>query len=213
MHIPIIDDTIGGLLPGQLHSINGESGVGKTIFCIRAIYCLFQIKADAKVLFCESSGNLRFSVLEKIIPEEFLDQVDILKLKSLVEQIIFFRNLIENAKVHYDLIIFDTFLGSPLETINYVRTGNNLWKKRIFTHLLDIRNIAETFNIPILITEHTFHSTEEENSVCTRRKYGNDLIGPFVPIDLFLLKNSGNNFLEFRLFGNFLASSEFDLIG
>jgi archaellum biogenesis ATPase FlaH len=211
MHIPIIDDTIGGLLPGQLHSINGESGVGKTIFCIRAIHCLFQLKAGAKVLFCESSSNLRLSVLEKIISEEFLDQIDILKPKSLVEQIIFFRNLIENTKVRYDLIIFDTFLGSPLEAINYVRTGNKLWKKRIFTHLLDIRNIAETWKIPIMITEHIIPSKEEVNPECSHRKYGDDLIGPFVPIDFFLLKNNGKNFLEFRLFRNLLASSEFDL--
>lgn len=214
MHIPIIDDIIGGLLPGQLHSINGESGVGKTIFCIRAIHSLFQLKAESKVLFCESSGNLRRSVLKKIIPEEeFLDKVDFFKPKSLIEQIIFFKNLIENSKVHYDLIIFDTFLGSPLEAMNYVRTGNKLWKKRIFAHLLDIRNIAETWKIPIMITEHTIPSMEEINPECSHRKYGDDLIGLFVPIDLFLLKNNGKNFLEFRLFRNLLASSEFDLLG
>ena len=166
------------------------------------------------MLFCESSGNLRLSVLKKIIPEEeFQDQIDIFKPKSLIEQIIFFKNLIENSKVHYDLIIFDTLLGSPLEAINYVRTGNKLWKKRIFDHLLDIRNIAETRKIPIMITEHTFPSTEEVNPERSHRKYGDDLIGPFVPIDFFLSKNNGKNFLEFRLFRNFITSSEFDLIG
>ncbi len=214
MSIPIIDDAIGGLLPGQLHSINGESGVGKTIFCIRAINSLFQLKADAKVLFCESSGNLRLSVLKKIITEEkLLGQVNILKPKSLVEQIIFFKNLVENTSEHYDLIIFDTLLGSPIEAINFVRTGNKLWKKRIFDHLLDIRNIADTWEIPILITEHTIPSKEEVNPECSHRKYGDDLISPFVPIDFFLLKNNGKNFLEFRLFRNLLATSEFDLLG
>lgn len=211
--IPIVDNTIGGLLPSVIHSISGDSGVGKTIFCIRAINCLFQQKNEARVLYSEINGNLRISTLKKLITEEkLLDQIDFFKPKSLTEQIIFFRNLAEEQDFHYNLIIIDTLFGSPLNALRYLKKEQRIWKRRIFSHLLDLKYIAEKWELPILLTNHTIGSSNDQNPEQSDRQHGEDLLSPIVPISIIIHKHKMKHILEFRLFHNLVKSSEFKLI-
>ena len=72
-------ETIGGLLHGHIYSVYGDSGVGKTIFCFRAIHYLFQQRNDARILYSDFNGHLRISNLKKMITEEkSLDQIEFL---------------------------------------------------------------------------------------------------------------------------------------
>lgn len=211
--IPMVDNTIGGLLPSVIHSISGDSGVGKTIFCIRAMNCLFQQKNEARVLYSEMNGNLRLSTMKKFITEKKLvNQIDFFKPKSLTEQIIFFRTLTEEQEFHYNLIIIDTLFGSPLDASRYLIKEQRIWKKRIFSHLLDLKHIAEKWEVPILITNHTICASNEKNPEGSEGQLGEDILSPLVPISMIIRKQKMKHVLEFRLFHNLVKSSEFTLI-
>ncbi len=213
LEIPIVDDTIGGLLPGLIHSISGDSGVGKTIFCLRAINCLFRENNEAKILYSEFNGNLRLSTIKKIISKEDLhNQIDFFKPKSLTEQIIFFRNLTGEPDFPYNLIIIDTLFGSPLEASRYLTKEPRIWKKRIFSHLLDLKNIAEKWEVPILLTNYTITSPNEKDFDISYSQYGEDLLNPIIAINMLIRKQKMKHILEFRLFQTLVASSEFTLI-
>lgn len=206
--IPILDNTIGGLLHGHIHSVYGDSGVGKTRFCFRAIHYLFQQRKDARILYSEFNGHLRISTLKKIIAEEkSLDQIEFFKPKSFIEQIIFFRNLTENPHFPYDLIILDTFFGSPLDAIGVLTKNQRLWKKRIYNHLLDLKYIAEKWNIPILLTNYL-----KTSKASIQEQYGNELLKLVIPISLLLYKQEMKHKIEFRLFQDLVSSSEFPLV-
>lgn len=211
--IPILDDTIGGLLHGHIHSVYGDSGVGKTIFCFRAIHYLFQQRNDARILYSDFNGHLRISNLKKMITEEkSLDQIEFFKPKSFTEQIIFFRNLTEDLHFPCDLIILDTFFGSPLDAIDVLTKNQRLWKKRIYNHLLDLKHIAEKWNIPILLTNHLKTSKDGFNSESDREQYGNELLNLVVPISLLIYKQELKHKIEFRLFQDLVSSTEFPLV-
>ncbi|MFX0084093.1 MAG: hypothetical protein ACFFAU_00330 [Candidatus Hodarchaeota archaeon] len=213
LEIPIIDDTIGGLLPSLVHSINGETGAGKTIFCLRVINSLFRQNNESKVLYSEFNGNLRLSTIKKIISkEDLLNQIDFFKPKSLIEQIIFFRNLTKEPDSLYNLIIIDTLFGSPLDASRYLGKEPRIWKKRIFNHLLDLKNIAENWEVPILLTNYPVISPNEQDFNLSYSQYGEDLLTPIIPINMIIHKRRMKHILEFRLFQNLVASSEFTLI-
>ncbi|MFX0205946.1 MAG: hypothetical protein ACFFDT_08155, partial [Candidatus Hodarchaeota archaeon] len=46
LNIALIDNTIGGLLHGYLHVVRGDSGSGKTLFCLRTIDRLLKGQPD-----------------------------------------------------------------------------------------------------------------------------------------------------------------------
>ena len=208
LNIPLIDETVGGLLPGSLHVVRGESGVGKTWFCLRAILCLFQQDPNVQVLYSDFSGHLRFSNLKKIcLSPHQVDQITIFQPSTLLEQIIFFRNLLEKRNENYHLIILDTVFGSPINALQYFHTESKMWKKQIFSHLLDLKMLAQEKEIPILLTNHSI--TSEEGSF---KQYGHKLLEPFVPLDIFIRKTEQNHLLELRLFQEMLGSADFILI-
>ncbi|MFX0170606.1 MAG: hypothetical protein ACFE9L_01670 [Candidatus Hodarchaeota archaeon] len=62
--IAIIDKTIGGLLYGYLQVVQGDSGSGKTLFCLRTIERLLKYNPDARILYSNFNGHLGLLILK-----------------------------------------------------------------------------------------------------------------------------------------------------
>ncbi|MFX1517882.1 MAG: hypothetical protein ACFFC6_16395 [Promethearchaeota archaeon] len=214
LDIPLLDEFLGGLLPYQLQMCLGDSGVGKTWFCINAIRKLLTHEPDALIFYSDFGGNFRINNLRKLLshPNEQLDQLTIFQPSSLLEQIVFFRNLLENCEFYYDLIILDSVFGPPLACYEYFHNNSKFWKKKIFAHLLDLKTIARQAKIPILITNQFISSRENSELPPSLNQYGGDLIDQLVPIVFFLQKIDQKLYVELRLFQEIICHSELCLL-
>ncbi len=213
LDIPLIDEIIGGLLPCHLHIVLSDSGVGKTRFCLDAIFHLLEQESNAKVLYCDFYGNFRLINLKRLLTRSNqLDQIAIFQPNNLLEQIIFFRNLLENKEQVFDLIILDTLFGSPLTALEYFQKEPRFWKKKIFSHLLDLQSVARETKIPILLTNHLISARKNSEMEYSLNQYGGDLVEQFVPIEFFIRKTERKHHLKFRIFQNIVGSSDFTFV-
>jgi predicted ATP-dependent serine protease len=210
LQIPFLDKSLGGLLPYHLQIIIGESGVGKTWFCINAIHKLLKQEPDAQVLYTDFGGNFRIKNLRKLLshPNTQLDQITVFQTTTLLDQIVFFRNLLEKSECSYDLIVLDSVFGPPLTCFEYFHTNSKFWNKRIFAHLLDLQTIARQIKIPILLTNHLISSRENFQLRPSLNQYGGDLIELFAPIVFLLQKIDQKQFIELRIFKETLGQSD-----
>lgn len=212
LNIQLIDEYIGGLLPSQLHMVQGTSGSGKTWFCFRAIACLFRTKFDAQVLYSDFQGHVRIRNLKKLLSNSYqLDQIIFCQPTNLLEQIIFFQNLIEDNKDFYDLIILDTFLGSPLDSIHYFHESK-MWCRQIFSHLSNLRQLAKKNKIPILLTNHITQVSNNSTTDTVFKQYGEAILEPLVPINFIIEKIKGNFVVELKVFQESIGRTDFVLI-
>jgi hypothetical protein len=213
LNIAIIDNTIGGFLYGYLHVVRGDSGAGKTLFCLRTIDKLLNYNPNAHILYSEFSGHLRAANLKKFfLKSQKLDQITIYQPENLLEQIVFFRNLLDNPNDVYNLIVLDTILGSPLDILQYFRQEKKTWEKRIFSHLIDLRRIANMWEIPIMITNHLIPNDDKMNLGALSIQYGQELIEQFVPIDMLIRKTKQGHYLQLRFFNKYVGETDFELV-
>jgi predicted ATP-dependent serine protease len=210
--INFLDKILGGLLPGHLQVVCGESGVGKTWFCLRAINSMLNHRSNSEILFCDFNGHLRLSNLKKIIQRsEELDKITIIGLSDLLEQIVFFRDILQKKQKVFDLIILDTVFGSPIDSLRYFNQERKIWQNRIFFHLYDLSRLSIKWNIPILLVNHLV--TQAASSAATDiRQTGEKLLEPFVPIVLFIQKTEKRHSIELRLFKELIGRTDFELI-
>ncbi|MHA2243992.1 MAG: hypothetical protein ACXADY_03405 [Candidatus Hodarchaeales archaeon] len=210
LNIDLIDEVIGGLLPYHLHMVRGDTGVGKTWFCIRAINNLFKQRPDAQVLYSDFCGHLRISNLKKILSSSCqLEQITIFQPNNLLEQIIFFRNLLDNPECSYDLIVLDSLFGSPIDLLQYFYKESKFWKKRIFSHFLDLKRIARESKIPILLTNHSMLARDISDASSHLNQYGGHMVEQFVPIDVLIQKTEQKSSLEVRIFQEIVGCTDF----
>lgn len=136
LNIPPLDELLGGLVPYHLQMVLGDSGIGKTWFCLNAIYQFLEKEPNTQILYIDFGGNFRIRSLEKLLsnPRKQLDQITIFQPKSLLEEIIFFRNFLEKTEYSYDLIILDSVFGPPLTCLEYFHQKSQFWKKE-FSHI------------------------------------------------------------------------------
>lgn len=214
LNIPLLDDLLGGLLPYHLHVVVGDSGAGKTWFCMKSIFRMFQQKSEAQILYNDFGGNFRINNLRKILssPHEQLEQIVIFQPTSLLEQIIFFRNLLETTKYSFDFIILDSVFGSPLACLEFFRKKPKFWGKKIFAHLLDLQLIAREAKIPILLTNHLISTWESSEKFSSLNQYGGDLIEQFAPIEFLIQKIEQKHLLEVRIFQNVMVKTNFEFL-
>ncbi|MFX0181891.1 MAG: hypothetical protein ACFE95_02315 [Candidatus Hodarchaeota archaeon] len=213
LNIAVIDNTIGGLLYGYLHVVKGDSGAGKTLFCLRTIDKLLNYDPDALILYSEFSGHLRAASLKKFfLKSQKLDQITIFQPRNLLEQIFFFRNLLDNANDVYNLIVLDTIFGSPLDSLQYFKQEKKIWENRIFSHLIDLRRIASMWEIPIMITNHLIPNDDRMILYAYPIQYGQEIIEQFVPIDMLIWKTEQGHYLQLRFFTRLVGDTNFELI-
>ena len=210
LEIHLIDELLGGILPCHLQLVIGDSGAGKTLYCMKVISQLLKRKPEAQILYSDFEGNFRINNLRKMLSDPSkLNQIVIFQPKSLLEQIVLFRNLVETSRYSYDLIILDSVFGSPLSCLAYFQKEQKLWEKRLFSHFLDLQLLARNSKIPILLTNHLISTKKPESS---SNQFGEDLIRQFVPIEFFIQKIEQKQFLEVRVFQKLVGSSDFVLI-
>jgi len=213
INIPLFDELLGGILPFSLHVVIGESGVGKTWFCLKVILEILNLHPNAEVLYTVFGGNFRINNLKRLLPNSTqLEQIIIFQPKTLLEQIIFFQNLHENTRCNYDLIIVDSVFGSPLTAIEYFHEKKKFWQKRIFSHLFTLHRIANKFKIPILLSNHLVSVKENFESNSSVNQYGGYILEQFVPIEFIIQKTEHRYFLEVRIFQKRVGCYDFDLI-
>ncbi|UCG03410.1 MAG: hypothetical protein JSW11_05340 [Candidatus Heimdallarchaeota archaeon] len=210
LDIDLIDEIIGGLIPSQLHIVVGDSGVGKTWFCLKAIFQILTKNPQAHVVYNDFRGNFRINNLRKMLsnPCEQLDQITIFQPTSLLEQIIFVRNLLEISDCSFDLIVLDSVFGSPLTCLEYFYKKSKFWNKKIFAHLLDLQTVARQMKIPILLTNHLISTRENFELGSSLNQYGGDLVEQFVPIMFSLKKIAQKLFIELRIFQEIIDHSD-----
>lgn len=191
----------------------GDSGVGKTWFCLNAIFQLLEHTPETQVLYSNFHGNFRITNLKRLLSSSReLDQISIFQPNNLLEQIVFFRNLHEISRDSYDLIILDSVFGSPLTSFEYFRKKAKFWEKRIFSHLLDLHNIAREFKIPLLLTNHLVPTRENFETKSSLNQYGGYLAEQFVPIEFLIQKIEQKQLLEVRIFQKIVGSSDFTIV-
>ena len=65
--IELIDNLVGGIISGHLHAILGESGSGKTWFCLKAINSMLKINSLAKIGYIDFSlGNNIYLIIRSL---------------------------------------------------------------------------------------------------------------------------------------------------
>ncbi|WP_455463608.1 hypothetical protein [Candidatus Hodarchaeum mangrovi] len=207
LEIDIIDMKIGGLIPGFIHTIWGDTGGGKSRFCLQGILQAFKKDRKIKILYCDHSGNLRYSIFSRFLSSDELESITFISPETLLEQLIYFRELTESNCL-FNLIIIDTLFGSPLNFLKYFHKEKIFWSRRIFEHLLDLKYLAENSKVPILTT---VYKTDIENKSENSNIYGT-LLHDFSPIHFFIEKVNTTFRVTLKLFNISIGSSQSSLL-
>ena len=201
----LIDDLVGGVVSGHLHAILGESGSGKTWFCLKVVKSILKINSLAKIGYFDFSANLRSNNLNLMLPEKkYHDQINIYQPKNLIESMVFTKSLLEETK--YNLLVFDTIFGSPLQIMDAKKKMGGKWKYNIFTFILSLRRIAKRNELPILIT-HSLN-TDKNHSL-----YDNDfsIVEPFISMKIILHRFKRERLMDIYFLQQFLGTEKIKL--
>ncbi|MFW9855033.1 MAG: RAD55 family ATPase [Candidatus Thorarchaeota archaeon] len=213
--IPSLDRVTGGLRRGYLYSIFGDSGVGKTWFCLQIIKELWTQNSDAQVLYSDFSGHLRGGNVKKIIQKpQHLEQISIVKPESLVEQVIFFRKfLYESRNSKYDLVVLDTLVGSPLDAAYFMGREKEKWITLLADHLLDLKILASQLQVPIIFTNHLLIQSSDQNLSHSHfgEQYAQGVISEFTCMNCHIVKDNGSFEVFFSRFGEHPFTSKWNL--
>ena len=203
--VDLIDNLVGGIIPGHLHAILGESGSGKTWFCLKTINSILKTNSSAKIGYVDFSANIRNHNLHLMLSEKnYLDQIDFFQPKTLFESIIFTTSLLKET--HYDLLIFDTIFGSPLQILETLKTRDRNMKYNIFLFVLNLRKIAKRYNLPILLTHSLFNGT---NNPLSDKEYVQ--VEPFISLKFILHRSEKERLLDIFFFQQFLGTETIQL--
>jgi predicted ATP-dependent serine protease len=201
--IDLVDNLVGGIIPGQLHAIVGDSGSGKTWLCLKTIQSILKYNSSAKIGYVDFSANIRSHNLHLMISEKkYFDQIDFFQPETLIESLIFTKSLLN--KTHYDLLIFDTLFGSPLQILETLSTGDRNWASKIFLFLLNLRKIAKESNMPILVTHSLFN-----NNSFSDKEFAQ--VEPFISLKFLLHRAEDARLVDIYFFQQFLGSEKIQL--
>ena len=204
--IDIIDNLIGGYFGGHIHSVIGESGVGKSWLCQRVIKSLLDYNPNASIVYSDFSGNIRFRNLQKIMGKsEYLDQVNFFHPEGLLDNIILVKKISEGEFPDISLIVLDTIFGSPMQFSELFGRSKNKWERIIFEFMLDLRKIAQSRKIPIILTHHNFFDDSTERN---KKAFHLD---PFLTTKSILQKSGCESMLKLYIYNQFLGFTVFKL--
>jgi len=202
----IIDKILGGLSVGHIHSIIGDSGVGKSWFCQRIVNSFLEDNNNASVLYSDFSGNIHQKNLIKTIKSpKLLKQVSFYRPTSLQENIILGKKILDGYLPNISLIVLDTIFGSPLDFYDLIGNSKKKTERKIFEFMMDLRSIANQYHIPIIITHFpSSNSTETTQDKEVR-------IDPFCTTKSVLRKFGNASSLKLYAFNQYLGSTAFNL--
>lgn len=157
----LIDDFLqGGIENGIITNIYGESGTGKTAFCIQVASEVAQ--DGGKVAYIDTEGGFSPERMKQMADEEALENLVIknpVDFKGQEETIDELEALVEQEDI--DLVVVDSAVSLYRLKVN----GDNASEinQRLSQQLSELSKIARTQNIPVMITNQVYTSFDEED--------------------------------------------------
>ncbi|QMU55492.1 MAG: AAA family ATPase [Nitrosopumilus sp.] len=172
----------GGIPPGVIVDIFGETGTGKTLLLLQL--SINSIKNGGNVLYLDTTGGFRPERILEIQKESeirinLLEKIMVSRITNTSEQIKSLKNLEKND---FSLIVIDNI--TDLFSYEYQNDESSFEKNSIFMkYMHELSKFAITKKIPIVMTNmvRNIEGRETENM--------KSAIDPFTHIKIHLFKN------------------------
>lgn len=157
----VLDELLnGGLEKSIITNVYGESGTGKTTFCVQVASAVAE--NGGKVAYVDTEGGFSPERMEQIANEEALENlviknpVDFQEQEKTIEGL---NSIIESKDI--ELVVVDSAVSLYRLEVN----GDNASdiNQRLSQQLSELSKIARTHNIPIVITNQVYTSFDEED--------------------------------------------------
>jgi len=191
----------GGYERDIISVIYGDSGTGKTNFCLLA--AVSQAKKGNKVIYIDTEGGFSTERIKQIVPEEYekvLENILILKPTNFNEQKKAFEELLKYLKDEISLIVVDgmTILyrlefaaarekDSGKENGEIQKINSELVKQ-----MRTLAEIARKRNIPVIVTNQVYRWEDEKKMV------GGDILKYWGKCHIELANEKGRRFAYLR---------------
>lgn len=149
----------GGIEKGIINNIYGESGTGKTNFCIQvAVRVAEQGKTP---VYIDTEGGFSPERFLQMSTEEALDRLLYREATSFEEQIAVIKELEELETDNLGLIIVDSAVS--LYRLNVNGENASEVNQKLSQQLSTLSKLARKHNIPVVVTNQVYTSFDEEN--------------------------------------------------
>ena len=166
----VLDELLnGGLEKSIITNVYGESGTGKTTFCVQVASTVAE--NGGKVAYVDTEGGFSPERMEQIASEKALENIVIKNPVDFSEQektIEGLDSIIESEDI--ELVVVDSAVSLYRLKVN----GDNASEinNELSQQFSDLSNIARKYNIPVIVTNQVYTSFDEE---------GLELVGRDVP--------------------------------
>lgn len=156
---PIDNLLNGGIEKGIINNIYGESGTGKTNFCIQVAK---QVAENGETpVYIDTEGGFSPERFLQMSSEEALDRLLYREATSFEEQIEVIKELEELEIENLGTIIVDSAVSLYRLNVN----GDNASEvnQKLSQQLSTLSKMARDYNIPVVVTNQVYTSFDEEN--------------------------------------------------
>lgn len=156
----VLDDLLkGGLEKGVITNVYGESGTGKTNFCVQVAA---EVAKTGKVAYIDTEGGFSPERAAQIGGEDILDNFvmkDPVEFRQQEEAINQLDALVEQEDI--ELVVVDSAVSLYRLKVN----GDNAQEinQKLSNQLSELSKIARTHDIPVILTNQVYTSFDEED--------------------------------------------------
>jgi len=200
----------GGFEKDIVTVIYGDSGTGKTNFCLLA--AVNQAKKGNKVIYIDTEGGFSLERVKQLSESEYkrvLENILLLKPANFNEQKEAFKTLLKNLKNQISLIIVDgmTILYRvELATAKEERTESlSKINSELVKQIKTLAEISRKREIPVIITNQVYRWDEQSKMV------GGDILRYWSKCHIELINENGKRKAILRKHRS-LSEKEFDFI-
>lgn len=157
----VLDELLeGGLEKGIITNVYGESGTGKTSFCVQVASSVAE--KGGKVAYVDTEGGFSPERMAQVAGEQALENivirnpVDFQQQEKAIESL---EGLVESEDIEF--VIVDSAVSLYRLKVN----GDNASdiNQRLSQQLSELSKVARVHNIPVLITNQVYTSFDEED--------------------------------------------------
>ncbi len=159
----------GGYETDIITVVYGDSGTGKTNFCLLA--AISQAKKGNKVIFIDTEGGFSAERIKQLASEDYkkvLDNILLLKPTNFQEQKEAFQEILKYLKQEVSLIVVDGMtILYRLELADSKNKAQNIQEtnSELVKQLRTLAEIARKRNIPVLVTNQVYNWEQEKKMV------------------------------------------------
>lgn len=157
----VLDELLeGGLEKGIITNVYGESGTGKTSFCVQVASSVAE--KGGKVAYVDTEGGFSPERMAQVAGEQALENIVIrnpVDFQQQEEAIESLEGLVESEDIEF--VIVDSAVSLYRLKVN----GDNASdiNQRLSQQLSELSKVARVHNIPVLITNQVYTSFDEED--------------------------------------------------